>query len=206
MTAIIDMIGMRFVKLVVVERAGNSERRIATWRCLCDCGRYVVVPGDSLRRGGKQSCGCSKNAHKAMPIADRFWPKVVRDEDHLCWEWQGLKLPAGYGVLKGLPGSPKSQLLAHRVSWEINIGPIPSGLCIDHLCMNKSCVNPAHMELVTRGENSMRAMLGRTHCKHGHLFSEENTAVGRNGRRVCRACSRALCRRTYYRRKERRAA
>lgn len=78
-----------------------------------------------------------------------------------CWTWTGARNPKGYGsVADGRGGS----MLAHRKAYEHLVGPIPEGLTIDHLCLNKSCVNPAHMEPVTRAENNSRQ--GWAHVRH----------------------------------------
>ena len=88
---------------------------------------------------------------------------------------------------------------AHRVSYELTKGPIPRGLQLDHLCCNRACINPDHLEPVTRSENVRRGETPRrvrefwasvTHCKYGHKFTVENTYIRRNGRRSCRACRR----------------
>jgi hypothetical protein len=73
----------------------------------------------------------------------------VHASDNGCWEWTGAKMPTGYGHFQGTT--------AHRASYEMFVGPIPEGLHVDHLCMNKSCVNPAHLEPVTPAENNRRA-------------------------------------------------
>jgi hypothetical protein len=82
---------------------------------------------------------------------------------------------------------------AHRVAYEALKGPIAVGLDIDHLCRNPGCVNPAHLEAVTHAENIRRAMSLRprkTHCVHGHAYTDENTLV--SGRKwICRTCKRA---------------
>lgn len=84
-------------------------------------------------------------------VAERFWRKA-EVQDNGCWEWKGSRNSRGYGLFM-LEGSAK---LVHRVAWEACEGPIPEGLTIDHHCMNKTCVNPLHMEVVTRAENSSR--------------------------------------------------
>ena len=120
---------------------------------------------------------------------ERFWSKV--EKTNSCWFWKG-PLHSGYGKL----GSNNMGVLAHRFSYELLIGPIPKGLEIDHLCRNKSCVNPEHLEPVTHRENTRRGNTGahnamKTHCKHGHEFSKENTVYqtcGSNLMRRCRTC------------------
>lgn len=98
-----------------------------------------------------------------------------------CWEWTGRIDKFGYGR--------QHYALAHRHVYEKRVGPIPTGLELDHLCMNTRCVNPAHLEPVTRRENMRRRTALVTHCKNGHPFDEENTRVTAR-RRFCRACDR----------------
>lgn len=115
-----------------------------------------------------------------------------------CWEWQAALDSKGYGVIKA-PGGRKL-LRAHRVLYELVRAPIPAGLTIDHLCGNRSCVNPFHMEPVTQGENSRRGggmyvaaakARAATHCQRGHAFDTANTRWRPDGRRQCRACTAA---------------
>lgn len=117
-----------------------------------------------------------------------------------CWIWTGTIDLKGYGRLWRDGKSHK----AHRLFYEKLVGPIPDGLHIDHLCMVKSCVNPAHLEPVTLAENNRRAfkagrgnpanLARRTHCNHGHEFTPENTAHYNHNRspeaRTCRECQR----------------
>lgn len=125
----------------------------------------------------------------------RFQSKVVQGDG--CWTWAGTIDQDGYGSFSlGSRGHRR----AHRLSYEHFVGPIPEGLTIDHLCRNRACVNPAHMEPVTNRENVLRgegitAELARqTACKHGHEFTPENTYLWR-GKRICRACRDATRRR-----------
>lgn len=119
-----------------------------------------------------------------------FWERVPpRPSDPAeCWLWEGYINPDGYGRL--------GQVGAHRISYELHVGPIPDGLVIDHLCRVRHCVSPDHMEPVTNRENILRGRIGeqclRTHCPHGHEYDEANTIVQGDGKRRCRACRRAI--------------
>lgn len=120
---------------------------------------------------------------------ERFWAKVDRRGPTECWEWRGARQPNGYGHLM----VDKRWWMAHRYAYTITLGPIPDGLTIDHLCRNRPCVNPVHLEAITMGENTSRgpsAPGGRTHCPQGHEYSDENTWREANGKRHCRACHR----------------
>lgn len=123
-------------------------------------------------------------------ITDRFWSNVDKTED--CWLWTRPVYGPGYARF----WDGESQVLAHRWIYEQIVGPIPTGLTIDHLCRVRHCVNPAHMEPVTNRENIMRgegitAVRARqTHCPNGHERSEANTYWRPNGTRYCRICHR----------------
>jgi len=121
----------------------------------------------------------------------RFWSKVKRGA--ACWEWQAGK-SGGYGYFS-VGGRRGRMIQAHRISYELSRGEIPAGREIDHLCRNRACVNPEHLDLVTSPENTRRAMGHRVYlrpprCKHGHLFDEANTYWW-GGMRQCRACKAA---------------
>ncbi len=102
-----------------------------------------------------------------------------------CWIWTGGTKAAGYGAFT----FDHKTWQAHRFVYGVLVGHIPEGLELDHLCRNRICVNPAHLEPVTRKENVRRANALKTHCKYGHEFNEANTYFS-NGVRWCRACTR----------------
>lgn len=99
----------------------------------------------------------------------------------------------GYGLMKA--GGKTSRV--HRVAYKHFVGPIPDGMTLDHLCRNRACSNPAHLEPVSVGENVLRGIghtaknAAKTHCDNGHAFTPENTYADRRGWRQCRECNRA---------------
>lgn len=125
---------------------------------------------------------------------ERFKAKVRKTRG--CWKWLGRKNWGGYGLFY-LDGKQK---LAHRVSYEFARDIIPKGLQVDHLCRNRGCVNPSHMELVTPRENTLRGNgiaaqhARKTHCIRGHEFTKENTLYAQKRYRVCKECSHAWSR------------
>ena len=126
----------------------------------------------------------------------RFWAKAqVSPDFDDCWQWTACERAKGrgYGAFRAFG----KQRLAHRFAYEVFVGKIPRGLQIDHLCRNRGCVNPTHMEPVTLAQNVLRGdgitavNARKTHCKRGHLFDADNTYARPDGDRDCRAC-RAL--------------
>lgn len=138
-----------------------------------------------------------------VPARDRFWIRVQTSDD--CWIWTGHLDVGGYGVLHvRLPDGKYKDVKAHRFAYELLIGPLPSGLFLDHVeCDNRRCVNPGHTIPTTIKANTLRSPIAlaalnarKTHCKHGHPFTPQNTYVWerRNGgvHRACRICLSAV--------------
>ena len=126
-----------------------------------------------------------------VSVDERFWEKVSKTDT--CWLWTGSCDGNGYARLYLSAMYPVG--LAHRYSYEMHKGGIPEGLHIDHLCRVRHCVNPAHLEAVTKFENTRRGMgvpainARKTHCKNGHEFTKANTYCAPGGnRRDCRRC------------------
>lgn len=158
------------------------------------CGAVVEAHGlcqghyTQMRRGGplreKRPLGATVEA--------RIWRLVTIEPNTACWLWLGTVNGLGYGMMT-VAGRAR---LAHRLSYENARGPIPSGLDLDHLCRQPSCVNPAHLEPVTHRENVLRgaspaAKAARaTACRAGHAYNQENTRVAADGSRQCRECDR----------------
>lgn len=126
-----------------------------------------------------------------VDVRERFWARVKAEPVLGCLLWTGYR-DRGYGYFKFNGRMAR----AHRVAYEFTHGAVPSGLELDHLCRNRACVNPAHLEAVTHRSNTLRGAAGadrfawRTHCLRGHEFTSENTRRDRLQRRHCRACNR----------------
>ena len=119
-------------------------------------------------------------------LAERFWPKVDVRGPGECWPWLGSRSGFGHGHLyRGGGRDAATYVNAHRVAFELTRGPISAGLVLDHLCGNPLCCNPAHLEPVTIGENTIRGgRAARTQCPAGHPYP----AYVRGQHRRCRTC------------------
>lgn len=122
-------------------------------------------------------------SHKKKPALERFMDRVSPEPNSGCWLWTGAMITLGYGTFS--PSQKRGEYTySHRYSYETFVGPIPDGMVIDHLCRVRCCVNPKHLEVVTRGENVRRgdapAHVARRNgtCERGHELTPGNL-VGR---------------------------
>lgn len=164
----------------------------------------------------------------AISFEDRFWEKVDkqgptpghRPELGPCWPWRAYVDERGYGIFKL---TTNRNVKAHRFAYQLDVGPIPEGLQLDHQCHNtdptcpggrtcwhRRCCNPSHLEPATNRENGTRGRAAvvnaarqqaKTHCRKGHPFDEANTRWTVKGWRECRACDRQQARASRHRRK-----
>lgn len=126
----------------------------------------------------------------------RFERYFIPEPNSGCWLWTGALSSNGYGSFY----NGERMVSAHSFAFKCHVGPVPDGLELDHLCRTRCCVNPAHLEPVTRRENTKRGtaghhMRGKTHCSKGHPLDEVNTYWRSNGNRSCRICERLKRRR-----------
>jgi hypothetical protein len=123
---------------------------------------------------------------------ERFFSRLTEDENG-CWNWP-LVASNTYGTVFEDNGKP---WLPHRWSYTFLRAEIPEGLELDHLCRNRVCVNPWHLEPVTHRVNTLRGVGSAAHCKHGHEYTPENTYRDPKwGKRGCRTCRRAASNRS----------
>jgi hypothetical protein len=131
-------------------------------------------------------------ARAVRPIADRIRANVAEIDG--CWLYQGALQANGYALVS-LGRTAEGRDYLHRVTYRDAHGEIPAGMDIDHLCRNRACCNPEHLEAVSRRVNLLRgntitaANAAKTHCKRGHEFTEDNTRHDGRGRQ-CRTCDR----------------
>lgn len=130
----------------------------------------------------------------ALTREELFLEKIKKDPVTGCWVWTSVQYHAGYGKFH----NGTTMIGAHRWSYMHFKGPIPPGLEIDHLCRVRLCVNPDHLEAVTRVENLRRANPAawrrgprHSHCRRGHEFTPDNIALDSRGQRLCLTCKRA---------------
>jgi hypothetical protein len=140
-----------------------------------------------------------------QPLLVEFWSRI--EKTPTCWNWTGAIDRDGYGRF-----TVNGQFcIAHRCAYEFLKGKIPDGLPLDHLCRNRRCVNPDHLEAVSIRENTLRSPVAitavnsrKTHCIHGHELSGDNLYMckekdGKRDRRNCVTCRQAASQRRYER-------
>ncbi len=141
-----------------------------------------------------------------LPIEIRLLESIELNESS-CWLFTPAKDRHGYGRIR----YRNKECVAHRVSYEAFVGPIPIGFELDHLCRVRHCINPEHLEPVTGRDNVLRgdglaaANARKTHCPQGHPYSGDNLIIRKDGLRRCRECCREYSRRHKARVKEARA-
>lgn len=140
-------------------------------------------------------------------VLARFWEKVDKQPGG-CWLWTSAKDRDGYGLFWF--DKRYRSIRAHRLAYALIVGAIPYGYTLDHECRNKGCVNPAHLDPCTFGENAARSpnapynvKARQTHCKRGHEFTPENTRR-RGNRRSCIACAKLYAKKRWAEKKARR--
>lgn len=182
-----------------------------------ECGRQIeYYPRANHRNGAKHFCSrhCQSKylarQRPVQPVGDRFFSKVVKNPDNGCWEWTGAHGPAGHGQFV----VDHKKVVASRFSWELHFGKIPDGMEVCHKCDNPPCVNPEHLFLGTQGDNmrdcSAKGRLNnwnaaKTHCKHGHEYTPENSYLNKKGGRVCKKCAHLHSKKAAVKRKTLRA-
>lgn len=132
---------------------------------------------------------------ESTKLEKRFWSRVAKTEG--CWLWKGAKI-WGYGVFAIWIDGQTKNFRAHRVPYELANGRIPNGFEPDHLCRNRACVNPEHIEIVTHRENDIRGVgapamnTRKNYCPRGHPLVEGNLvpSVLKKGHRACWTCRR----------------
>jgi HNH endonuclease len=141
---------------------------------------------------------CSKlcaGASRRENLAAKIVRLTLIDPNTGCWICVAGKNAYGYGVMH----ANGRTIQAHILSWTLKYGPVPKGMELHHMCENKLCCNPKHLEPITRAAHLMRSRRSlafinkhKTHCKHAHEFTPENTLLSHDGKqRRCKACARA---------------
>lgn len=152
---------------------------------------YCNAHYEWMRRNGKLSVREKDPVKRFWSNVDKDGPVSARSDLGPCWAWTAAKNKGyGYTLFEGRTQN------AHRVSYRLLVGPVPEGLELDHLCRNRACVRPDHLEPVTsrvnllRGEGVSAIHAAKTHCVNGHEFTPENTYEWR-GTRNCKICREA---------------
>lgn len=161
MAGAMNLTGKRYGRLTVLGRSRkDSKWRKVYWVCHCSCGRFTEVQTNHLTSGATRSCGCivvelgrarRTNYIPVRSLRERFEEKFVRDPGG-CWLWTASLSGGGYGQI-GLGPKGTGRGDAHRVAYELYVGPIPDGVLVMHTCDVRRCVNPAHLRLGSQADN-----------------------------------------------------
>jgi HNH endonuclease len=181
----------------LLEGAAGMATAKRTLNCIVCQTPFRVYP---YRLAKHKFCSLKcKGQHQRLGRLDRFLAKIAVSSDG-CWVWTAgvTRQVHGYAVYQGTSG--------HAWSYRYFVGEVATGLELDHLCRNKLCVNPTHLEPVTPTVNKRRSNCvsginaRKTHCKNGHAFTPDNILAKRGGR-GCKACNRIACSEYWFRRR-----
>lgn len=139
----------------------------------------------------KQGDANPRTRLRSAALVDRLMYRTALMENG-CWVWLGATNKKGYGHIRGVENGPL--VAVHRAAYELAKGAIPEGLEVDHLCFERACLNPEHLEAIDHAENVRRGRHNQNHgkaeCLNGHAFDAGNTSIDTKGKRVCKTCSR----------------